>query len=129
VSVEFARGSFTAIMGSSGSGKSTLMHILAGLAGPTTGWVEIDGKRLDGTLVVVAANGGSRREPQWYRNLLASPEAFVQRGSETLAVHAHEATGNERDRLWTRLTAANRWLAGAETRAGRRFPVMVLEPR
>ncbi|MFF5264539.1 ABC transporter ATP-binding protein [Actinomadura viridis] len=31
VSVEFARGAFTAIMGPSGSGKSTLMHCLAGL--------------------------------------------------------------------------------------------------
>ena len=47
VSVDFARGSFTAIMGPSGSGKSTLMHILAGLDTPTGGWVEIDGTRLD----------------------------------------------------------------------------------
>jgi putative ABC transport system ATP-binding protein len=47
VSVEFARGSFTAIMGPSGSGKSTLMHILAGLDRPTGGWVEIAGTRLD----------------------------------------------------------------------------------
>ena len=47
VSVDFARGSFTAIMGPSGSGKSTLMHILAGLDTASTGWVEIDGTRLD----------------------------------------------------------------------------------
>jgi ABC-type lipoprotein export system ATPase subunit len=31
VSVDFQRGTFTAVMGLSGSGKSTLMHILAGL--------------------------------------------------------------------------------------------------
>ncbi len=47
VSVEFARGSFTAIMGPSGSGKSTLLHILAGLDRPTSGWVELAGTRLD----------------------------------------------------------------------------------
>jgi len=47
VDVTFERGSFTAIMGPSGSGKSTLLHILAGLARPTEGWVEVDGTRLD----------------------------------------------------------------------------------
>jgi len=46
VSLELARGSFTAIMGPSGSGKSTLMHILAGLDQPTEGWVELAGVRL-----------------------------------------------------------------------------------
>src|SRR5512134_3787411 len=46
VSLELARGSFTAIMGPSGSGKSTLMHILAGLDQPTSGWVELAGVRL-----------------------------------------------------------------------------------
>jgi putative ABC transport system ATP-binding protein len=37
VSVDFAAGQFTAIMGPSGSGKSTLMHIVAGLDTVTSG--------------------------------------------------------------------------------------------
>jgi putative ABC transport system ATP-binding protein len=37
VSVDFASGRFTAIMGPSGSGKSTLMHVVAGLDELTTG--------------------------------------------------------------------------------------------
>jgi putative ABC transport system ATP-binding protein len=37
VSVGFARGRFTAVMGPSGSGKSTLMHCMAGLDTPTSG--------------------------------------------------------------------------------------------
>ncbi|HIW96353.1 MAG TPA: ABC transporter ATP-binding protein [Candidatus Corynebacterium gallistercoris] len=37
VSVEFAEGQFTAIMGPSGSGKSTLMHCMAGLDSITSG--------------------------------------------------------------------------------------------
>jgi putative ABC transport system ATP-binding protein len=41
VTVEFARGRFTAIMGPSGSGKSTLMHNLAGLDDLTSGSVWI----------------------------------------------------------------------------------------
>ena len=39
VSVEFATGRFTAIMGPSGSGKSTLMHSVAGLDNLTSGTV------------------------------------------------------------------------------------------
>jgi putative ABC transport system ATP-binding protein len=41
VTVEFAAGSFTAIMGPSGSGKSTLMHCLAGLDSATHGSVKL----------------------------------------------------------------------------------------
>ena len=43
VTVEFTKGTFSAVMGPSGSGKSTLMHILAGLDRPTSGSVSIDG--------------------------------------------------------------------------------------
>jgi putative ABC transport system ATP-binding protein len=41
VTIEFASGEFTAIMGPSGSGKSTLLHCLAGLDTPTDGTVFI----------------------------------------------------------------------------------------
>jgi putative ABC transport system ATP-binding protein len=41
ITVEFAAGEFTAIMGASGSGKSTLLHCLAGLDTPTKGTVFI----------------------------------------------------------------------------------------
>ena len=41
VSIEFAQGQLTAIMGPSGSGKSTLLHCLAGLDTLTSGTVSI----------------------------------------------------------------------------------------
>src|SRR2546423_316761 len=41
ITVEFAAGRFTAIMGPSGSGKSTLLHCMAGLDGLTEGQVFI----------------------------------------------------------------------------------------
>ena len=46
VSVDLARGQFTAIMGPSGSGKSTLMHCLAGLDALTAGQVLLGGVEL-----------------------------------------------------------------------------------
>ncbi|MBB4933278.1 putative ABC transport system ATP-binding protein [Lipingzhangella halophila] len=48
VSMEFASGTFTAIMGPSGSGKSTLMHCLAGLDEVTSGSVVLGGTELVG---------------------------------------------------------------------------------
>ena len=48
VTVDFARGRFTAIMGPSGSGKSTLMNVLAGLDRPTGGTVTLDGTEITG---------------------------------------------------------------------------------
>jgi putative ABC transport system ATP-binding protein len=50
VTVTFARGQFTAVMGPSGSGKSTLMHCMAGLDRPTSGQTFVGGQdigRLD----------------------------------------------------------------------------------
>lgn len=43
VSLAFARGSVTAVMGQSGSGKSTLLNIAAGLDVPTRGQVVVGG--------------------------------------------------------------------------------------
>jgi putative ABC transport system ATP-binding protein len=48
ISIGFARGSFTAVMGPSGSGKSSLLHCAAGLDQPTSGVVTFDGMDLAG---------------------------------------------------------------------------------
>jgi putative ABC transport system ATP-binding protein len=48
VTVDFARGRMTAIMGPSGSGKSTLMHCMAALDRPTSGRIVIDGIEIGG---------------------------------------------------------------------------------
>ena len=45
--LEIQKGEFLALMGPSGSGKSTLLNLLAGLDRPTSGTIEIDGKRID----------------------------------------------------------------------------------
>src|SRR3954447_5423444 len=48
ISIGFAPGSFTAIMGPSGSGKSTFLHVAAGLDRPTSGTVMLGGNDLSG---------------------------------------------------------------------------------
>ncbi|HEX5116722.1 MAG TPA: ABC transporter ATP-binding protein [Pseudonocardiaceae bacterium] len=48
VSLDFRRGTFTAVMGPSGSGKSTFLHCAAGLDRPTSGSVFLEGEELTG---------------------------------------------------------------------------------
>ena len=47
VDLTIGKGEFLAVVGASGSGKSTLLNLLAGLDTPTSGHIEIGGRRLD----------------------------------------------------------------------------------
>ncbi len=47
VDLDIARGDFVALMGPSGSGKTTLLNLIGGLDRPTSGTIEIDGRRID----------------------------------------------------------------------------------
>ena len=80
------------------------------------------------TFVVVASNAGAARPPAWYLNLRADPRARVQVGERTIDVLAREVTDQEREELWRRLTAANRYLERAARKAGRDLPLIALGP-
>ena len=44
--LKIAANKTTVLIGLNGSGKSTILRLISGLIEPTTGWVEIDGKKL-----------------------------------------------------------------------------------
>ena len=48
VSLSVGRGDMVSIVGASGSGKSTLLNLIGALDRPSSGWIEVDGRRLDG---------------------------------------------------------------------------------
>jgi NitT/TauT family transport system ATP-binding protein len=48
INMNILEGEFICAVGASGSGKSTLLRQIAGLDSPTTGFVQIDGKRVTG---------------------------------------------------------------------------------
>jgi deazaflavin-dependent oxidoreductase (nitroreductase family) len=83
----------------------------------------------DGWLVW-GTGAGSRRDPDWFENLRATPAADVQIRSRHVAVRATELTGPERDATWRDVVlAAAPEVTRYARKAGRTIPVAVLRPR
>ncbi|MCP5066537.1 MAG: nitroreductase family deazaflavin-dependent oxidoreductase [bacterium] len=79
--------------------------------------------------VVVASKKGAPAHPAWYLNLQARPECEIQVGNEHYRVRARDAEGEERERLWSVVTAAYPPYDEYQAAAGkRRIPVVVLDP-
>jgi deazaflavin-dependent oxidoreductase (nitroreductase family) len=76
--------------------------------------------------VVVGAKGGHPKHPAWVHNLRAHPDAEVQVGSRRIKVHAREANGEERRRLWPRAIAYNPLWGRYQRRTKRTVPLVVL---
>ena len=79
-------------------------------------------------LVVIASNAGEDRDPAWWRNLQARPDAEVEIGS-TVAVRARQATPEEADPLYERFVAAIPTYDEYRQKVSRPIPVVILEPR
>jgi len=79
--------------------------------------------------VVVASKGGSPDHPDWYKNLAGDPEVTIQVKSERIPVRAETARGDERARLWRRMTEV--WPAYDEyqKKTDREIPVVVFKRR
>ncbi|SNQ46544.1 Deazaflavin-dependent oxidoreductase, nitroreductase family [Frankia canadensis] len=82
------------------------------------------------TIVLVASRGGDDRNPDWYHNVCANPDVAVRtRGGPWQAMRARPATATERDELWPRVVADNRWYRNYQTKTTRVIPLVLLEPR
>ena len=81
----------------------------------------------DDRLVVVGSNGGSHRAPAWVFNLRAQPLAEATVGRERRAVRAHDAAGEEYERLWQLVNAAYPGYEAYREWAHRTIPLVVLE--
>jgi len=81
-------------------------------------------------LVVLAMNGWDEGHPSWWLNLEAHPDAVVRLAHQPpRPVHAHAATGAERDRLWQLWGEVDKDLDGYAGQRSVETPVVVLEPR
>ena len=80
-------------------------------------------------LVIVASNAGADVDPQWWQNLVVTPDATVEIGRRRMDVRARRAITDEEARLWPRLIAANQDYAAYRARTRRDIPLVILEPR
>jgi deazaflavin-dependent oxidoreductase (nitroreductase family) len=79
-------------------------------------------------LVIVASKGGIEKHPAWYLNLMADPETNAWWKGRKRRVHAREAEGDERERLWKLMVGVYPPYDDYQRRTERQIPVIVLEP-
>jgi deazaflavin-dependent oxidoreductase (nitroreductase family) len=80
-------------------------------------------------LVVVASNAGEDRDPAWWLNLQARPDAEVEVGTQVRRVHAREPAPAEAERLYQRFVDAFPTYAEYRQRTTRPIPVVILETK
>jgi deazaflavin-dependent oxidoreductase (nitroreductase family) len=78
-------------------------------------------------LLVIASNAGAPAHPDWYRNLLAHPEATVEVGADTYDVRAVVLEGAERQQLWDKIVESYPFFTEHQAKITREIPVIALE--
>jgi F420H(2)-dependent quinone reductase len=83
-----------------------------------------------GEYAIVASKGGAPTNPEWYANLVATPdEVAIQDGPEPFDVSVREVSGDERATWWDRAVAAYPPYAEYQERTDRQIPVLVATPK
>ena len=78
-------------------------------------------------LVVIAANAGAPKHPDWYHNLVANPEVTVEVGDEQFRARANIPVGSERERLLEQQLPQMPYFAEQQRKTARQIPLVVLE--
>lgn len=81
---------------------------------------------IDDGYAVFASKAGADTSPDWYHNLRAHSAATVEVGTETVAVTARVAEGDERERIWAKQKADYPGFADYESKTSRQIPVVIL---
>lgn len=80
-------------------------------------------------IVLIASSFGWKHNPAWYYNLKAHPECKVEWHERTGTYVARETSGDEYKKYWQLAVSYYEGYEKYKERAGRKIPVMVLEPK
>ncbi|WP_367127470.1 nitroreductase family deazaflavin-dependent oxidoreductase [Saccharothrix sp. HUAS TT1] len=78
--------------------------------------------------LLVASNYGRPRHPDWYHNLLSTPEVAVEVGGERITARATVLDAAERDRAFAGVVARYPFYADYQAGVARTIPVVALTP-
>lgn len=79
--------------------------------------------------LIVASKGGAPDHPDWYLNLMASPDTTIQVRSDLIPVKARTATAEEKKRLWSIMTAQWPDYDAYQQKTERDIPLVILSAR
>ena len=79
-------------------------------------------------IVLVASKGGDDRNPDWFRNLMAHPDAELTMGDKRRRVRARLASEEEKVELWPRVIATYKGYGSYRKRTKREIPLVICEP-
>jgi len=83
----------------------------------------------DGGYIVTGSAGGTKTEPQWFRNVRATRRVQIEIGHERYDAEVQVPDPAERDRLWQDVVLERApFFAKYQEKAGRTIPVAVLSP-
>lgn len=80
----------------------------------------------NGRYVVLAANGGRDRGPDWLHNLIADPTVTLEVGDDQFTATARIESGPERDRLYSAFAAGNPQVSAYAARRTKPIPVVTI---
>lgn len=81
----------------------------------------------DHRVVLVASKGGDDRNPDWYQNLRAHPDAEIVIDGVRHRILARTADAAEKAELWPKIVAAYQGYDGYQRRTTRDIPVVICE--
>lgn len=80
-------------------------------------------------VIMVASKEGDDRDPEWYKNLVATPEVELTIDGVTSTWTARTATAWEKADLWPKIVKVYHGFAVYQSRTTRDIPVVICEPR
>jgi len=84
------------------------------------------GAEFEGEYLLVASKGGADEHPEWYPNLVANPEAWLQVGADYFPVVASTATAEQKPSRWSFMVGLYPPYEDYQQKTSRDIPVVIL---